>query len=63
MSKAMIVVFVIDGNFDNLYVTTPEKYSDILDKHNIVPEQVLFKTIPLETIMLVLDGQFEYVVR
>jgi len=63
MSKATIVVFIVDGDFNSLYVTTPEKYSDILDKHNIVAERVLFKTIPLETIMLVLDNKFEYILR
>jgi len=59
----MILVFIVDGDFDSLYVTTPDKYSDILDKHNIVPERALFKTIPLESIMLVLDGHFEYLLR
>jgi len=63
MSKATIVVFIVDGDFNSLYVTTPEKYSNILDKHNIAPDRVDYKTIPLETIMLVIDNQVEYFLR
>ena len=63
MSKAMIVVFILDGDFDNLYVTTPENYSTVLDKHNITPDRTTFKTIPLESILLVLDNKMEYILR
>ena len=61
MSNATIVVFIVDGEFENLYVTTPDKYQLILDEHNIVAERVLSKTIPLESIMLVLDNRFKYI--
>ena len=63
MSTATIVVFIVDGDFNSLYVTTPDEYSNILDKHNITPDRVDYKTIPLETIMLVLDKQIEYFLR
>jgi len=63
MSKATIVVFIVDDDFSSLYFTTPENYSNILDKHNIVPERVSYKTISLETLMLILDNQKEYVMR
>ena len=63
MANSSIVVFIVDGDFESLYITTPDRYSDILDKHNIVPERVLYKTIPLETIMLILDNKFEYILR
>lgn len=63
MSKATIVVFIVDGDFDTLYVTTPEKYSNILDVHNIAPDRVSYKTISLETIMLVVNNQVEYLLR
>jgi len=63
MSKATIVFFIVDDDFSAVYFTTPEKYSNILDKHNIVPERVKYKTISIETIMLIIDNQKEYIVR
>jgi len=63
MSKAVIVVFIVDQKWESMYITTPDNYSNILDKHNITPDRVLFKTIPLESILLVLDNQFEYILR
>ncbi|MBA7522246.1 hypothetical protein ES705_14364 [subsurface metagenome] len=63
MSKATIVVFIVDGDFGSLYVTTSDKFNNILDKHNITSDRVDYKTIALETIMLLLDGKLEYVLR
>lgn len=63
MSKATIVFFIVDGDFDSVYFTTPEKYSNILDRNNITPDRVQFKTIALESIMLIIDNQIEYTVK
>lgn len=63
MDRRMVVIFIVDDNFDSVYFTTPDKYSKILDTHNIVPERVKFKTLPFESILLMLDGQVEYIMR
>lgn len=63
MSKATIVFFIVDNDFDSVYFTTPEKYSNFLDAHNITPDRVKFKTIALESIMLIIDNQIEYTVK
>jgi len=63
MSKATIVVFIIDDDFDELYFTTPDKYSLILDEHNIIPDRVKYKNITVEQIMLLLNHKYKYLVR
>ncbi|MBA7585312.1 hypothetical protein ES708_27287 [subsurface metagenome] len=60
---SMVVVFVIDNDFEHLYFTTPEKYSHVLKSFDVQPDRVKFKTLPLELIMLMLDGQIEYIMR
>lgn len=59
----MITVFIVDGDFQHLYFTTSERYSDVLKKLMIEPERVQFKTLPMESITLMLDGQVEYIMR
>ena len=63
MSKATIVIFIVDGDFENLYFTTPDKYSLILDEHNITPDRVMYKNITVEQIMLLLNNKYKYIVR
>jgi len=63
MAKDMIVVFVIDNDFEALYFTTPEKYSQVVNSFDIKPKRVKYKTLSLESIMLMLDGQTEYIMR
>jgi len=63
MSKSTIVVFIIDDDFDELYFTTPDEYSLILDKHNITPDRVKYKNITVEQIMLLLNHKYKYLVR
>lgn len=60
---SMVVVFVIDNDFEYLYFTTPELYSHVLKSFDVKPDRAKFKTIPFETIMLLLDGQVEYIMR
>lgn len=59
----MIVVFIVDGDFEHVYFTTTEKYSQVLQKSRIDPDRVVFKTVPMESLALILDGQLDFVVR
>ena len=59
----MIVIFIIDNDFEHLYFTTPDKYSEVLKSLGIEPDRAMFKAIPLESIVLMLDGQIEYIMR
>lgn len=59
----MVVVFMIDNDFEHLYFTTPENYSEVLKSFDVQPDRAKFKTLPLESIMLMLDGQTEYIMR
>jgi len=61
--SATLVLFVIDNDFGHLYFTTPDKYSQVLRSLGIRSERVKFKTIPLESLLLMLDGQTTYIKR
>lgn len=63
MDRRMVVAFVVDNDFEHLYFTTPEKYSQVLKSFDVNPDRVKFKTLPLEAILLMLDGQTDYIVR
>jgi len=59
----MLVIFIVDGDFEHLYFTTSDRYSEVLNELMIEPDRVNFKTIPMESISLMLDGQLMYILR
>ena len=59
----MLVIFIVDNDFEHLYFTTSDKYSEVLNELMIEPERVKFKTIPMETISLMLDNRLQYILR
>ena len=59
----MLVIFIVDNDFEHLYFTTSDNYSEVLNELMVEPERVKFKTIPMESISLMLDGQLDYIMR
>lgn len=59
----MIVIFIIDGNFQVLHFTTSENYSKVLKGMGINPDRATYKTIPLESLIMLLDNQVEHITR
>ena len=59
----MITVFVVDGDFQQLYFVSADNYSALLQRLGIDPNRVTFKTIPIESLLMLLDNQVEYVKR
>jgi len=59
----MLVIFIIDGDFEHLFFTTSDRYSEVLNELMIEPDRATFKTIPMESISLMLDGQLMYILR
>ncbi|GAJ00936.1 unnamed protein product [marine sediment metagenome] len=57
----MVVLFVIDNDFENIYFTTPEKYSQVLKSFDVSPDRVKYKNVSFETLMLILDNQVDYI--
>ena len=57
----MLTVFVSKKDLNKIYVTTPDKYSKVLQELGFEPTDVWFTNISLETIMLILDGVTDYI--
>lgn len=59
----MLTVFIVDDDFEHLYFTTSDNYSEVLKSLGVKPERVRFKTLPMESISLMIDGQIRYIMR
>ena len=56
----MLTIFIVDKDVENIYIVTPDKFSEVLQKLGIEPERVTFKNVSLESLMLLNDNALEY---
>jgi len=59
----MITAFIVDNDFKQLYFVGSDNYSALLQRLNIEPERVQFRTVPVESLLMLVDNQVEYIMR
>ena len=58
----MFTVFVLKQNPRAIFVTTPDKFSRCLALLKVMQEDVYWNNVSLESLMLLKDGQKDYIV-
>lgn len=57
----MLVVFMIDGDKKNIYVTTPDDYSYVLKSMHVDESRVTFHNVDTVTWLTVIDKSVRHV--
>jgi len=58
----MFTVFVLKQNPRGIFITTPDKFSRCLALLKVMQEDVYWNNVSLESLMLLKDGQKDYIV-
>lgn len=58
----MFTVFVIKQNQGTIYITTPDYFSKFLHDMQVMPDDVIWHNVSMESLIMLLNNQSNYLV-